>query len=72
MHRIEEHDLDDIRCLDVFRWLWILFQGVLYSVFVVIACPWLILFKVKTRPPSEDDGVELGYDDNDPGSDVDG
>jgi hypothetical protein len=55
----------------VWQWLGIVVRGVFYAVSVVVMFPALVVFRADQRAPTIDDGLDLGYDDNDPGKDVD-
>ena len=53
----------------MFEWIGLTLRGVCYLGFVLFAQPFLVLFRIYDRPPHTDDGI--GYDDDDPGKDVD-
>ena len=50
-------------------WIGFIVRGVFYLLCIAIMAPVLWAFHIDEREPSIDDGV--GYDDNDPGEDLD-
>lgn len=64
-----EQDQDVVRCDCVLRVFGLFFKLLGYSLVVAVTLPFAMLMRDGSRPPAVDDGV--GYDDNDPGVDVD-
>lgn len=53
------------------EWLGIIFRGLFYAVSIVLMFPVIMFLRIDQRAPTVNDGVDLGYDDNDPGRDLD-
>ena len=51
--------------------LGIVARGLFYAISIALVFPVLLLFRVEERAPGVDDGFDIGYDDDDPGKDVD-
>lgn len=53
------------------QWIGFIVKGLFYALCIAILAPALILFRIDERSPIVDDGLHPGYDDDDPGKDVD-
>jgi hypothetical protein len=53
------------------RWVSLFIRGFFYAVAIGVMLPFTVLLGIRSDTPTVDDGVDLGYDDDDPGEDVD-